>query len=138
MKPSFAVRRIVVMTITIALIFAIPAGAQETEILEVAKAVVCKTIANREAAAPGTSFPASTGKLYCYSRIIDVEQPSQIFHVWVYQDEERARVSLKVNPPSWRTYSSKIIQTHETGPWHVDILDTAGNVLKTLAFNITP
>jgi hypothetical protein len=47
-------------------------------------------------------------------------------------------VSLNINPPSWRTYSSKIIQPHEIGAWRVEIQDSSGNVLETVRFETTP
>jgi hypothetical protein len=58
-------------------------------------------------------------------------------HVWSYGDVERARVSLAVNSNTWRTYSSKAIQAHEIGSWRVDVLDTSGNLLETVNFEIT-
>jgi hypothetical protein len=58
-------------------------------------------------------------------------------HVWSYGDVERARVSLSINAKSWRTYSSKAIQAHEIGTWRVDVLDTSGNLLETIDFEIT-
>jgi hypothetical protein len=58
--------------------------------------------------------------------------------VWFFDDNERARVDLGVKSSSWRTYSSKIIQPHEIGKWRVDVEDFAGNVIKTLEFEVTP
>ncbi|CAB1057340.1 hypothetical protein D1BOALGB6SA_2079 [Olavius sp. associated proteobacterium Delta 1] len=112
--------------------------AQQTGNLNVATAVICKTIADRQAVEPGTSFSVSVGRLYCYSKITDIQSSTKIIHVWYFGDTERARVSLAVNPPSWRTYSSKIIQAHEIGKWHVKILDASGNLLKDVEFEITP
>ena len=112
--------------------------AQQSGNLNVAGAVICKDIVDREPVEPGTSFPASVGRLYLYSKIADIQNPTQIVHAWYIGDAERARVSLNVNPPAWRTYSSKIIQVHEIGKWHVKILDAAGNLLEDVEFEITP
>jgi hypothetical protein len=112
--------------------------AQQTGNLSVATAVVCKSIDNRQPVDPGPSFSASVGRLYCYSKIADIENSTKIQHVWYFGNTERARVALAVNPPSWRTYSSKIIQAHEIGKWQVKILDESGNLLKDVAFEITP
>ena len=65
------------------------------------------------------------------------EIPTEVVHVWSYGDVERARVSLAVKAAAWRTYSSKVIQSHEIGPWRVDVLDTSGNLLETINFEIT-
>ena len=112
--------------------------AQQTGNMNVATAVICKNVADRQPVEPGTSFSASVGRLYCYSKIADIQNSTQIVHVWYFEDTERARLTLGVNPPSWRTYSSKIIQAHEIGKWHVKILDEAGNSLKDIEFEITP
>lgn len=112
--------------------------AQQTGNLSVAAAVICKNVDRRQPVEPGTSFAASVGKLYCYSKITDISNPTKIEHVWYFGDNERARISLNVNPPSWRTYSSKIIQAHEIGKWHVKILDESGNLLEDVAFEIRP
>jgi hypothetical protein len=58
--------------------------------------------------------------------------------VWFFDGNERARVDLGVKSSSWRTYSSKIIQPHEIGKWRVEVEDFAGNVLKTLEFEVAP
>jgi len=112
--------------------------AQQTGNLSVATAVICKGVDNRQPVEPGKIFSASVGKLYCYSKISDIQNPTKIEHVWYFGDTERARISLAVNPPNWRTYSSKIIQAHEIGKWHVKILDESGNSLEDVAFEIRP
>jgi hypothetical protein len=30
-----------------------------------------------------------------------------------------------------------VVSTHEIGPWRVDVLDTSGNLLETINFEIT-
>ena len=112
--------------------------AQQSGDLNVAGAVICKNIVDRQPVEPGTSFPASVGRLYLYSKIAGIQNPTQIVHAWYIGDVERARVSLNVNPPAWRTYSSKIIQAHDIGKWHVKILDEAGNLLEDVEFEVTP
>jgi hypothetical protein len=108
------------------------AGAPSVE-----SASICTGIANREAVDPGTSFSVSNSKLYCFNKIADIQESTDIVHVWYYGETERARVSLGVNPPAWRTYSSKIIQAHEIGSWRVEILDASGNLLETAKFEVT-
>jgi hypothetical protein len=112
--------------------------AQQSGSLNVATAVVCKNIVDRQPVDPGSSFPVSVGRLYCYSKITDIQTSTQIYHVWYFGERERARIALNINPPSWRTYSSKIIQTHEIGKWQVKILDADGNLLENVEFNLSP
>lgn len=112
--------------------------AQQAGDVTVTTAVVCRNVVDRQPVEPSNSFPVSVGKLYCYTKVENVKNSENIVHAWYYGDTQRAMVSLNVNPPSWRTYSSKIIQPHETGAWRVEILDTTGNLLKTVHFEITP
>jgi len=116
-----------------------PAGEMmEAAQLGVSVAAICKSVVDREPVDAGISFAATVGKLYCFTKIIGAESPTQIAHVWYFDGNERARVDLAVNAASWRTFSSKIIQPHELGAWRVDVMDAEGNVLKTLEFEVTP
>jgi hypothetical protein len=116
-----------------------PAGEmKEAAQLGVSVAAICKNVVDREPVDAGISFAAAVGKLYCFTKIIGAESPTQITHVWYFDGNERARVDLAVNGASWRTFSSKIIQEHELGAWRVDVMDAEGNVLKTLEFEVTP
>lgn len=114
--------------------------AQEADgnLIEVSRAAICPRIVNRHPVEQGVRYSPTVGKIYCFSRISNIESATQIQHVWYFGNTERARVALAVNPPSWRTYSSKRILATETGRWRVDILDHDGNVLKTLGFDIAP
>jgi hypothetical protein len=124
--------------VIISLFLLIPfASPQQAAALSVEDSTICTGVANREAVDAGTSFAVSVGRLYCFSKIADIQESTDIVHVWYYGETERARISLGVNPPAWRTYSSKIIQAHEIGSWRVEILDGSGNLLETLKFETT-
>ena len=110
-------------------------GAQE---LEVEQTIISVDVIDREPVDPGNTFPASVGKLYCFTRVAGADSPSDVTHVWYYGDTERARITLAVNGNPWRTYSSKRLQPFEIGSWHVDILDAIGNTIETVKFDITP
>ena len=112
-------------------------AAQQSAKIDVSAAAICESVENREAVNVGTRFDHSTPRLYCFTKIVGAESPTEVVHVWRYGDVERARVSLAVNADSWRTYSSKAIQAHEVGAWHVDVLDTSGNLLETINFEVT-
>jgi hypothetical protein len=129
---------ILAILITIPLSQVVPSKAQETASLEVAVAAICSDVVDREPVDVGNSFEASLGKVYCFTTIIGAHSPTEITHVWYFGDIERARVNLAIKASSWRTYSSKRIQRHEIGDWHVDVLGPNGEVLKTLQFKITP
>jgi hypothetical protein len=111
---------------------------QEPSDLQVEVGAVAKDVVDRVPMEAGSSFPASVGKLFYFTKIIGALQPTHVTHVWSFDGTERARVELEVNSPSWRTYSSKNIESHETGAWRVEVIDAAGNVLQTVNFEVTP
>lgn len=105
--------------------------------VQVENAAIGEDVVNREVVSQGASFSTSVGKLYCYSKIANIDSHTNVVHAWYYGSEERARVSLNISPPAWRTYSSKVIQAHEIGVWRVEILDQDGNLLDTVRFQVT-
>jgi len=129
---------VLVMVTTLSLSQAATVWAQATASLEVAVAAICRDVVDREPVDVGTSFEASVGKLYCFTKIVGAQNPIGITHVWYFGDTERAKITLSVRSSSWRTYSSKKIQSHEVGDWHVDVVGPGGEVLRTLDFKITP
>jgi hypothetical protein len=137
MKLMFSFSKVVVVLISMCLFIA-TVEAQMQGKMEVAAAAICKDVVDREAVDVGTRFPNSVQRLYCYTKIVGASQPTEIVHVWSYGDVERARITLNVKSSNWRTFSSKAIQAHEIGAWRVDVLDTAGNLLKTINFEVTP
>jgi hypothetical protein len=107
--------------------------------MQVESSAIGEDVVNHEIVREEGSFAATVGKIYCLSKIANIENPTEVVHAWYYGNEERARVRVKLNvsPPAWRTYSSKIIRVHEIGFWRVEILDTDGNLLATERFQIT-
>ena len=138
MKRFYYPLLILVMVITISLSQAVTTRAQGTTSIEVAAAAICRDIVDREPLDAGDTFEASVGKLHCFTRIVGAQNPIRITHVWYFGDTERARINLSVRSSSWRTRSSKRIQSHEIGDWHVDVVGLGGEVLRTLYFEITP
>ena len=136
MKRLFFSSGVCMVIISLCLLIPFSSNAQAGA-LSVESAAICTGVANREAVDAGTSFAVSIGRLYCFSKIADIQESTDIVHVWYYGETERARISLGVNPPAWRTHSSKIIQAHEIGAWRVEILDASGNLLETLKFETT-
>ncbi len=78
-------------------------------------------------------FPADYGKLYCFTRILGAEAETEVTHVWYYQGDELARVTLPVRSSNWRTYSSKRFLPQWAGQWQVKIFH-AENELGSLSF----
>jgi hypothetical protein len=138
MKRVFCFLIVLVMVIAVHLSQVVPVKAQETGSIEIAVGAICRDVVDRQPLGVGNSFPASVGKLYCFTKIVGALSPIEISHVWYFGYTERARVNLAVGSSAWRTNSSKIIQSHEIGDWRVDVLGPGGEVLQTLQFKITP
>jgi len=124
------------LILSLALFLTINAVAQETGSIKVESAAVCENIVDRDPAGTGTSFSVTIGKLFFFTKITGAENPIEISHVWYFGDVERARVTLPVKGITWRTYSSKVLQAHEIGAWHVDVLGPTGEVLETVQFEV--
>ena len=82
------------------------------------------------------SYRADFGKLYCYTRIVGAQEDTEVTHVWYYQDNELARVTLSVRSADWRTYSSKRFLPQWAGQWKVVVLDADKNEIATIPFSL--
>lgn len=80
------------------------------------------------------SYSADYGKLYCFTRIVGAQEDTDVTHVWYYQDDELARVTLPIRSSDWRTYSSKRFLPEWVGEWRVVILDGKQNEIATIPF----
>ena len=112
------------------------ARAQSADALNVDEAFICRQVIARKPVDPGTNFPSSIGKLYCFTRILGANTPTFITHVWYYGNAEQARIDLPVKASHWRTFSKITIRPRDSGVWHVDVLDSSGNRLEVLNFHI--
>lgn len=99
-----------------------------------AEAAVGTSIENRTLAGAAESFPASTGTVYCFSRVTNAPD-SEIEHVWYKDDTEMGRVKLQVGGSPWRTYSSKKLGENPAGEWRCDVVHD-GKVLQSAKFRV--
>jgi len=107
--------------------------------LKVLRAYICKGIDQSEPTEAGKSFlrvPEGILRLCCFSEIGGAAEPDTVVHVWYWGDREMARVSLHVEGPRWRTWSTKRILEEWRGEWRVAITDRAGHPLATLEFSV--
>ncbi len=125
---------LVIMAAFFGLLFT-PAHASPIQVAEVS---ICLNVVDLQCQGGAPTFSPDVGKLYCFTRILGAQEPTKIFHVWYYKNKERARVPLEVNSGNWRTYSSKIIQPHETGEWRVEILGPDSELLRVIHFKVVP
>jgi DUF2914 family protein len=87
----------------------------------------------RELVGEATEFDASVGRIFCWTKIISQNVPTTIKHVWYADAEEAAEVTLNVQYPSTRTWSSKVIKP---GKWRVEVLSETGAVLASAEFTV--
>ncbi|GAA58802.1 hypothetical protein P20652_0659 [Pseudoalteromonas sp. BSi20652] len=63
-------------------------------------------------------------------------QGQQVKHVWSFEGETMAEITLNVTSPRYRTYSTKNIMNTQTGHWRVDVVDEQGNLIAQKEFRI--
>ncbi|MCU0613356.1 MAG: DUF2914 domain-containing protein [Candidatus Eisenbacteria bacterium] len=102
----------------------------------VEQAVVCTGVVDRTPHGAGDTFDADVGRLYCFTKLIGIQNETTISHVW-YRGEQKVHAQpLAVRAPAWRTWSNKGIPSNGQGAWHVDVVTAEGTVLTTAAFTI--
>jgi len=99
------------------------------------EAVLARSLVDRMPQDTGTAFPADVGQLVLWTKV-NGAAGTPIHHVWFHGDTEADNVELNVGGSPWRTWSRKNIPADWTGPWHVEIRDAAGAVLKRIDFTI--
>jgi hypothetical protein len=104
--------------------------------LRVVRHVVTTGVVNREPIDAATVFSPSVGTLYYFTEVQGAAAPTQILHVWYYQDQKLIAIPLPVDAAHWRTWSRKEILGIWTGPWKVEAVTPDGRVLSSQTFAI--
>lgn len=129
-----------VLMVTMAFAAATRLGAQDSTAgsLTVAVGVVARSVVEHQPQDTGSAFPADVAQLVCFTQITGATSgtPASIHHVWFHGDTQVADVELQVGGSPWRTWSRKTIPADWTGPWHVEIRDAGGTVLKRIDFTV--
>ena len=113
-----------------------PTPARERPALRVAKITLTTGVKDRQPIDSAIVFPDSVGRVYCWTLIQGIKEPTVIKHIWYYGEKRVAEVSLEVKPPRYRTWSYKTILPQWKGDWRVWIVDSQGNLLGTASFKI--
>src|SRR5262245_54997749 len=90
-----------------------------TQEIQIARAVMARTVEQKELVGEASSFPRDVGQIVCFTQIAAPSDPS-LFHVWRHGAALHARVQLSVQAGSFRTWSRKRIHPSWTGDWTVD------------------
>jgi hypothetical protein len=101
--------------------------------LSVEKAVAATGVENREPVGEATEFEASAGKVYCWTKVLAETVPTKVKHVWYVDNQQVFEISLDINYPSTRTWSTKTVTA---GSWRVDVTDETGTVLTSVSFTV--
>jgi hypothetical protein len=109
-----------------------PAAAASTVTVE---AVVARTVTDRTPQDTGSAFPADVGQLVLWTKVSGASG-SSIHHVWFHGETEVGNVELTVSTSPYRTWSRKTVPGDWTGPWHVEVRDASGAVLKRIDFTV--
>ncbi|MFQ5847346.1 MAG: DUF2914 domain-containing protein [Candidatus Methylomirabilales bacterium] len=105
---------------------------------EVVRDAVAAAISDREPVDASQVFSPTIGTIYYFTAVRSPRPPTEITHVWYHGEREVARVTLSVNGPIWRTWSSKRILPTWTGSWRVEALTPEGTVLASQDFSVEP
>ncbi|MDX9710055.1 MAG: DUF2914 domain-containing protein [Trichloromonas sp.] len=122
------------MKISLVLLLLLLSGSGAAGAVEIAEGVVTTQVENHRPVDRVQRWPAADGPLYCFTRIVGVEEPTPIFHVWYRGDQEMARVELRVRHSPFNTWSVKTLQAGWAGDWRVEVVDASGRVLRTVPF----
>jgi hypothetical protein len=93
-------------------------------------------VENRELTGQAESFPETTEKVYCWTKVSGLEVPANIKHVWYNKGTKISENSLAINYPTTRTWSYKSITPETSGDWSVEVVDSNGAVLKKGSFKV--
>jgi len=126
--------------LTFIILFSLTAlsNAQYEPAPKVKEMVFCTALEDRQPVGADSIFTDTVDVVYCFTKMVGAEDTTAIFHVWYYNEEEKARVELAVKSKSWRTWSSKQILRDWDGIWRVDILSSTGKMLRSKEFLVKP
>ncbi len=104
--------------------------------LSVEESSIALDVIDRMPVGSDSTFVASVGRVFCWTRVAGAEGEVAIHHVWFHGDQEMADTELRIGGSPWRTWSSKAIVPEWTGAWRVEVRDSAGNVIETIRFTV--
>ncbi len=128
------------MVLTVALYFiafGLGAHAQMAEPgFSIERFVIAGGVENREPVDVKDTFPSTTEKVYCFIEARNIKDDTNITVVWSNNGKEVLKTSLPLKKGfRWRTYADKKLYGMK-GEWKVDILDGAGNPVKSVTFKV--
>ncbi|MGC8809709.1 MAG: DUF2914 domain-containing protein [bacterium] len=93
-------------------------------------------IKDRELVGMADSFPASTERVYCFLRVYEVTEDTEVTFAWYHGQNELLKTTLPLKKGArWRTFVYKNIYGQK-GDWKVEIRDATGKILKEVKFKV--
>jgi len=101
------------------------------------RAILCEELTGCVPKNKTVIFSVSDGKVICLTDFDPVPEYTTVLHKWYRRDSLVTSIKLALEPPRWSTFSSIELRSADQGPWRVDVVDEAGNLLTTLRFSVT-
>jgi len=112
-----------------------PVPAQAPSLM-ISRIEIAANVMDRKPVDVGTSFPASTEKVYCYLEFKDVKKEATVNIGWALGEKEMGKTQLTIKPyPKFRTWAAKSLYGMK-GEWKVNVLDEKGSILKSATFTV--
>ncbi len=92
-------------------------------------------IANREIVGVSDSFSSETAELVCWTYIKGATEPTDVRHVWSFNNKVVGDAVLQVKSSSYRTWSRRPV-AGRIGEWTLDVKDSEGRVLASKKFTV--
>ncbi|MCX5782426.1 MAG: DUF2914 domain-containing protein [Elusimicrobia bacterium] len=102
--------------------------------ITVSDAKFCTSVSEREPVGANTSFSTENNVVYYWSNVKTDAAPASISHVWTFNGEKMAEISLNIKNERTRTWSSKTLMPEWTGEWTVETKDSNGNTIRKDSF----
>lgn len=103
---------------------------------QIARALFTTAIYEREPVDNLSELNGDSEQVFFFTELRNMDG-SILTHSWEYKGEVVAEVTLKVEGPEWRTWSSKQLTPDMHGTWTVVIMNASGDILaeKVLDYN---
>jgi len=108
-------------------------GEEKKSNLSIKQAGLGTGVENRSLIDAGNTFEEGS-KIYFLTWVVGGKTGDSVNHVWIHQEEEKFRIELNVDGPSWRTWSSKTLYPGSAGNWIVEAHDKFGKLLYSIPF----
>jgi len=97
---------------------------------------LAKDVVDREPVEVGETFSVSVGQVVGWTLVHGATEPTTIRHIWSFDGNEVATVTIEVKSARYRTWSRKKIGDR-VGSWSFVVTDANGNTLASKAFEVT-